>query len=70
MCPKGLNLPGDAIEKLRELAYKEEMGPLPPHTSIRKRVEKTGRSVDFIGKSFIDNVSKFGESNIAFFTGV
>lgn len=69
VCPKGLNLPGDAIEKLRELAYKEEMGPLPPHTSIRKRVEKTGRSVDSIGKSFIDNVSKFGESNIAFFTG-
>lgn len=46
VCPKEINTFGGAIEKLREIACQEGIGPLPPHRSVRELVEKTGRSVE------------------------
>lgn len=46
VCPKEINTFGGAIEKLREIACQEGIGPLPPHKSVRELIEKTGRSVE------------------------
>lgn len=46
VCPKEINTFGGAIEKLREIACQEGIGPLPPHKALRDLVEKTGRSVE------------------------
>jgi len=46
VCPKEINTFGGAIEKLREIACQEGVGPLPPHRSVRELIEKTGRSVE------------------------
>ncbi len=46
VCPKEINTFGGAIEKLREIACQEGVGPLPPHKSVRELIEKTGRSVE------------------------
>jgi fumarate reductase (CoM/CoB) subunit B len=46
VCPKEINTFGGAIEKLREIACQEGIGPLPPHRSVRELIEKTGRSVE------------------------
>ncbi len=46
VCPKEINTFGGAIEKLREIACQEGIGPLPPHRSVKELIEKTGRSVE------------------------
>ncbi|BDZ71911.1 fumarate reductase (CoM/CoB) subunit TfrB [Methanobacterium petrolearium] len=46
VCPKEINTFGGAIEKLREMACQEGVGPLPAHKSVKELVEKTGRSVE------------------------
>jgi fumarate reductase (CoM/CoB) subunit B len=46
VCPKEINTFGGAVEKLREIACQEGIGPLPPHRSVRELIEKTGRSVE------------------------
>ncbi|MDM7917610.1 MAG: heterodisulfide reductase-related iron-sulfur binding cluster, partial [Methanosarcina sp.] len=46
VCPKEINTFGGAIEKLREIACQEGVGPLPPHKALRELIEKTGRSVE------------------------
>ena len=46
VCPKEINTFGGAIEKLREIACQEGIGPLPPHKAVRELIEKTGRSVE------------------------
>lgn len=46
VCPKEINTFGGAIEKLREIACQEGIGPLPPHREVRELIEKTGRSVE------------------------
>ena len=50
VCPKEINTFGAAIEKLREIACKEGVGPLPIHTNIKELIKSTGRSVEPLGK--------------------
>jgi fumarate reductase (CoM/CoB) subunit B len=68
VCPKEINTFGAAIEKLREIACNEGVGPLPVHKNVKELIEKTGRSVEPLGKGpmgegFIKAVSS-GEINI------
>ena len=68
VCPKEINTFGAAIEKLREIACNEGVGPLPVHKDVKELIEKTGRSVEPLGKGpmgegFIKAVSS-GEINI------
>ncbi len=63
VCPKEINTFGAAIEKLREIACKEGVGPLPPHKDVKELIKSTGRSVKPLGKGplgegFIKAVSK------------
>lgn len=69
VCPKELNVPGDAIEKLRAMACREGSGPLDAHRRIKKLISETGRSVDRIKDGFIESVGKNPGSRIGFFTG-
>ena len=50
VCPKEINTFGAAIEKLREIACKEGVGPLPVHVNIKELIKSTGRSVEPLGK--------------------
>lgn len=50
VCPKEINTFGGAIEKLREISCQEGIGPLPPHKLVKELIEKTGRSVEPLGK--------------------
>ncbi len=81
VCPKEISIPGDAIEKLRAIACKEDVGPLDPHKKLKKTIMETGRSVDPLEKSFIKTVQDSIEGSdgtstithpkpkVAFFTG-
>ncbi|WP_321211630.1 fumarate reductase (CoM/CoB) subunit TfrB [Methanothermobacter sp. DP] len=69
VCPKELNVPGDAIEKLRAMACREGAGPLDAHKKIKKLISETGRSVDRIKEGFIESVGRKPGSRIGFFTG-
>ena len=72
VCPKEINTFGGAIEKLREIACREGIGPLPPQKTVKELVAETGRSVEPIEESFIKAVSdkmKGKKSKVAFFTG-
>lgn len=77
VCPKNISIPGDAIEKLRAIACQEHVGPLEAHKNLKKTISQTGRSVDKVGKSFIDSInhsssdssSETKKPNVAFFTG-
>jgi fumarate reductase (CoM/CoB) subunit B len=50
VCPKEINTFGAAIEKLREIACKEDVGPLPVHRDVKELIKSTGRSVQPMGK--------------------
>jgi fumarate reductase (CoM/CoB) subunit B len=72
VCPKEINTFGGAIEKLREFACRKDIGPLPPHKTVKELIAKTGRSVEPLEEGFIKAVSnkmKDKKSKIAFFTG-
>ncbi len=63
VCPKEINTFGAAIEKLRETACKEGIGPLTPHKDVMELIKSTGRSVEPtgmgpLGEGFIKAVSK------------
>ena len=63
VCPKEINTFGSAIEKLREIACKEGIGPLPIHRDIKELIKSTGRSVQPLGtgpfgEGFIKAVSE------------
>ncbi|MDR1820374.1 MAG: 4Fe-4S dicluster domain-containing protein, partial [Methanobrevibacter sp.] len=57
VCPKEINSFGDAIEKLRALAYKKDLGPLEAHKGIKKIIKETGRSVEQTTESFIKAIN-------------
>jgi fumarate reductase (CoM/CoB) subunit B len=56
VCPKEISIPGDAIEKLRAIACKEDVGPLEPHKKLKQTIMETGRSIDPLEESFIKAV--------------
>ncbi|MEL7669868.1 fumarate reductase (CoM/CoB) subunit TfrB [Methanobacterium sp.] len=71
VCPKEISTVGGAIEKLREIACREGVGPLPAHKEVKELIARTGRSVELLDEGFIKAVSGKNKekSNIAFFTG-
>lgn len=82
VCPKEISIPGDAIEKLRVIACREDVGPLEPHKKLKQSIVETGRSVEPLEKSFINALQdssryspsetesqKEEKAKVAFFTG-
>jgi len=55
-CPKEINIPEKAIEKMRAIAARTGLGPLPGHEEYTSRAIKFGRSVDKIGTSLLEMV--------------
>ncbi len=55
VCPKGIEIPGKAIEKLRALANKRGF-TLPRHQEVAALVKATGRSVTRIEPTFLEQV--------------
>lgn len=72
VCPKDINSFGDAVEKLRAIAYSKDLGPLEAHKKIKSTIEETGRSVSKPEEpSFIESLKQTdtGKSKVALFTG-
>ncbi len=74
VCPKSIETPGKAIEKLREIANRNGL-TLPAHKSVEEQVKKTGRSVPDKGDTFLSQVDEviepYGEvkGEVGFFVG-
>ena len=74
VCPKDIEIPGKAIEKLRALANKKGL-TLPRHQAVEKLVRDTGRSVDRTETTFLEQVPEvlepYGEvkGTVGFFVG-
>jgi fumarate reductase (CoM/CoB) subunit B len=54
-CPKDIQIPGKAIEKLRSLANKKGL-TLPRHQEVAKLIKDTGRSVIQTDTTFLEQV--------------
>jgi len=74
VCPKDIETPGKAIEKLREIANREGL-TLPRHQEVAELVRTTGRSVESGEHVFLDLVPEviepYGEvkREVGFFSG-
>lgn len=74
VCPKNIDTPKKAVEKLRELAVRRGLS-LPAHRSLAKLIEETGRSVETKETSFLDQVPDVIEpegtptATVGFFVG-
>jgi len=74
VCPKDIETPGKAIEKLREIANREGL-TLPRHLEVAELVRTTGRSVEPGKQIFLDLVDEviepYGEvkREVGFFSG-
>lgn len=64
VCPKEIEIPGKAIEKLREIANREGL-TLPRHLEVAALVQKTGRSVETTEKTFLEMVPEVIEPDAA-----
>jgi fumarate reductase (CoM/CoB) subunit B len=56
VCPKNIEIPGKAIEKLRSFANKKGL-TLPRHQEVAGLVKETGRSVTWIEPTFLERVN-------------
>jgi len=56
VCPKEIDIPGKAIEKMRAVAVKTGIGPLPGHKEYTTRALSSGRSIDKIGTSLLEMI--------------
>ncbi len=74
VCPKAIEIPGKAIEKLREIANRNGL-TLPRHQEVAELVRTTGRSVPPTGDIFLDGmpevIEPYGEvkGEVGFFVG-
>lgn len=74
VCPKHIEIPGKAIEKLRALANKRGF-TLPRHQEVAALVKATGRSVPRIESTFLEQVGDVLEpqgpvkATVGFFVG-
>ena len=74
VCPKNIQIPGKAIEKLRALANKEGF-TLPRHREVAALIRETGRSVVRTAPSFLEQVGTTIEpygpvkATVGFFVG-
>jgi len=74
VCPKEIDIPHKAIEKLRIYAVEEGLGPLPGHLEFLDKIRTTGKSVDKRGVSLLEQVPEVIEvqnpvDEVVFFTG-
>ncbi len=73
-CPKKIQIPGKAIEKLRALAKRQGF-TLPRHQEVAALIEKTGRSIPRTTESFLEKVGEVIEpygpvrATVGFFVG-
>jgi len=56
VCPKEIDIPGKAIEKMRAIAAKTGLGPLPGHEEYTSRALKFGRTIEKIGTSLLEMI--------------
>jgi fumarate reductase (CoM/CoB) subunit B len=74
VCPKNIEIPGKAIEKLRSLASRKGL-TLPRHREVAALVKETGRSVTREKPTFLEQVSDVLEpygiprATVGFFAG-
>ena len=74
VCPKGIETPRKAVEKLRALAVKKGLS-LPAHKSLAALIESTGRSVERKEPTFLERVDEVIEpdgevrATVGFFVG-
>ncbi|MCP1661451.1 fumarate reductase (CoM/CoB) subunit B [Methanocalculus sp. AMF5] len=74
VCPKEIEIPGKAIEKLRERANQAGL-TLPRHQEVAQLIEETGRSVEQTKTTFLEEVPEVIEPDgavkmtVGFFTG-
>jgi fumarate reductase (CoM/CoB) subunit B len=74
VCPKDIQIPGKAIEKLRAIANRRGL-TLPRHREIAQLIRETGRSVPRTQNSFLEQVSEVIEpagevkATVGFFVG-
>jgi len=74
VCPKGIETPRKAVEKLRALAVSRGLS-LPAHKSLAALIESTGRSVERKEPTFLEQVSDVIEpdgevrATVGFFVG-
>lgn len=74
VCPKEIDIPKKAIEKLRAIAVQQGLGPLEGHMPFIDNIRKTGRSVDRQATPLLEQVpDTIKVSNpvdaVAFFSG-
>ena len=55
-CPKEIEIPEKAIEKMRAIAVRTGLGPLPGHEEYTSRAIKSGRTVEKIGTSLLEMI--------------
>jgi fumarate reductase (CoM/CoB) subunit B len=65
VCPKEIDIPGKAIEKMRAVAAKTGLGPLPGHQEYITRALTSGRSIDKIGMSLLEMIPEIIHGHIA-----
>ena len=74
VCPKEIDIPGKAIEKLREIANRRGL-TLPRHQEVARLVQETGRSVERTKETFLEQVPEVIEpegpvrGEVGFFVG-
>jgi len=74
VCPKDIEIPGKAIEKLRALANREGL-TLPRHQEVARLVRETGRSIVRTGPTFLEDAPEVIEpdgpvkATVGFFVG-
>jgi fumarate reductase (CoM/CoB) subunit B len=65
VCPKEIDIPGKAIEKMRAVAAKTGLGPLPGHKEFINRALSSGRSIDKMGTSLLEMIPEIIPGHIA-----
>ena len=68
ICPKNINSFGDAIEKLRAMAYAGNLGPLDAHKVFKDNVVASGRSVSKPEEPFIETIHKKWDEEGKYYT--
>ena len=74
ICPKNIEIPGKAIEKLRALANRRGF-TLPRHLEVAALIRESGRSVPRTGRTFLDQIGEVIEpeghpkATVGFFVG-
>lgn len=61
VCPKEINSFGDAIEKVRAIAYKKDLGPLEAHKNLKEMIKTTCRSIEPLEEGFIDAINRIAK---------